>query len=50
MESKRREMCEAIKYLLVMKVVKEAEESGRERAVREAIEKARGVIDKLNSI
>ena len=45
-----REMCQAIKYLLVTRVVKEAEESGRETAVREAIEKARGVIDKYNSI
>ena len=50
MESMRREMSQAIKKLRSMRVVKEAEESGRERAVREAIEKARGVIDKLNSI
>jgi hypothetical protein len=47
MESKRREMCQAIQDLLVMRVSKEAEyESGRERAVREAIEEAKEVIDK----
>jgi hypothetical protein len=45
MESKRREMCVAIKEKLIMRVVKEAEyEGGRKRAVREAIEAARGVI------
>ena len=49
-ETMRREICQAIKYLLAMRIVKEAEESGRQRAVREAIEKARGVIDKNNSI
>lgn len=50
MESKRREMCQAIKDLLAMRVRKEAEyEKGREKAVRETIEEAKEVIDKQNS-
>ena len=50
MESKRIEMCQVIKQEVVMRVRKEAEyESGRERAVREAIEEAKEVIDKQNS-
>jgi hypothetical protein len=49
MESKRREMCKAIEKELFLRLGNEADyESGRERAVREAIEKARGVLVKEN--
>lgn len=47
MESKRIEMCQVIKeQKVVMRARKEAEyESGRERAVREAVEEAKETID-----
>ena len=44
-------MCKAIECELFFRVSKEAEveyESGRERAVREATEKARGILEKEN--
>ena len=49
MESKMREMCKAIVQVLLLKLGKEAEyESGKVKAIREAIEKARIVIEKKN--
>ena len=42
-------MCKAIEQELYLRVGKEAEyESGKERALSDAIEKARGVIEKQN--
>jgi hypothetical protein len=49
MESKRTEMCQAIREELFLRLGIEAEyESGRESAIRESVEKARGIIKKEN--
>jgi hypothetical protein len=49
MESMTREMCQAIKEELFLRLGIESEyESGRESAIREAIVKARRVIKKEN--
>ena len=49
MESTRKEICQAIKEDLFRRIDKEADyESGREKAVKEAIKEARGVIEMEN--